>query len=129
MLEPIRPMRRCLAISMLLLFLAPFFSGFFGVSAAEASLPACCRRGGKHHCEAYPQQSSEDRGFGSVREKCPYSPAALTIVVLPSFAPTTASAIYAGVVRHASVAPQTDARRRISYDRARQKRGPPSLLA
>ncbi len=129
MLEPITLMRRWLAISMLLLFFAPFVSGFFGASEAEASLPACCRRGGKHHCEAFPQQSSDNKGFGSVGEKCPYSPAALAIVVLPSFAPTTAAAIYAGVVQHASVAPQTDARRRISYDRARQKRGPPSLLA
>jgi hypothetical protein len=122
-------MRRWLAIPMMLLFLLPFVSAFFGAGEAEASLPACCRRGGEHHCAMFPEESLYHKGAGAIREKCPYSPAALTVIVLPSFAPTTAAAIFAGVVHHASVAPQTDARRRISYDRARQKRGPPTRLA
>ncbi|GGG93190.1 hypothetical protein [Silvibacterium dinghuense] len=67
------------------------------------------------------------RGFGIISEKCPYMPAALSIIVLPSFQPSTAAAIYAGVQQHASITPQTEAQQRISYDRARQKRGPPSL--
>ena len=122
-------MRRWLAIPMLLVVLLPFLSVFWGTADAGASLPACCRRSGTHHCTMMGEPSSDDHGLGAVREKCPYSPAALAVVVLPSFAPTTAAAIYAGVVQHASVSPQTDARRRISYDRARQKRGPPSLLS
>jgi hypothetical protein len=122
-------MRRWLAIPMLCLFLLPLCSGFFGDNAAEASLPACCRKDGKHHCAMLAEQASDDKGMGAIREKCPCLPAALSILVLPSFAPTTAAAIFAGVVQHASVAPQTDARRRISYDRARQKRGPPYPLA
>jgi hypothetical protein len=122
-------MRRWLPIPLLLLFLLPFVSGFFGAGDAEAGLPACCRRGGKHQCAMDAEQAQADNGFGAIREKCPYSPAALNVVILPSFAPSTAAAIFAGVVQHASIAPQTDARRRISFDRARQKRGPPSLLA
>lgn len=122
-------MRRLLAIPMLLLFVLPFVSGFFGANAAEASLPACCRRGGQHHCDLMTSQPAGNTGAAAIREKCPYSPAALSVVVLPTFAPTTAAAIFAGVQQHGSIAPQTEARRRISFDRARQKRGPPSLLA
>jgi hypothetical protein len=122
-------MRRCLAIPMVLLFLLPLVSAMFGASDAEAGLPACCRRDGKHHCAMLAAPSSPDKGVGAIRGKCPYSPAALTVVILPSFAPSTAAAIFAGVVQHTSVAPQTDARGRVSYDRSRQKRGPPSLLA
>jgi hypothetical protein len=128
MLKPDPLMRRWLAIPMLLLFLLPLVSATFGASD-EDSLPACCRRSGRHHCEMLGEAPAGDKGAGAIREKCPYSPAALSIVVLPSFAPSTSAAIFAGVVRHASVAPQTEARRRISFDRARQKRGPPSLLA
>ncbi len=123
------PMRRWLAIPMLFMFLLPLVSGFLGISEAEASLPACCRRGGQHHCDLMGDPSSDNKSAISIREKCPYSPAALSVVVLPSFAPPTSAAIFAEVMQHASVAPQTDARRRISFDRSRQKRGPPSLLA
>jgi len=122
-------MRRWLSIPLLLFILLPLVSGLFGVSDAEAGLPACCRRGGQHHCAMSGGESSDSHGVGAIREKCPCSPAALSVIVLPSFAPSTSAAIFAGVVQHASVAPQTDARRRIAYDRARQKRGPPSLLA
>jgi hypothetical protein len=122
-------MRRCLAIPMVLLFLLPFVSALFGASDAEAGVPACCRRDGKHHCAMLAAPSLPDKGVGSIREKCPYTPAALTVVVLPSFAPSTAAAIFAGVVQHTSVAPQTSARGRVSYNRSRQKRGPPSPLA
>jgi hypothetical protein len=123
------PMRRWLAIPMLFVFLLPLLSGFLETSAAEASLPACCRRGGQHHCDLIADESSDKKGSLAIREKCPYSPVAVSIVVLPSFAPSPAAAIFAGVMRHTAVSPQTDALRRISFDRARQKRGPPSLLA
>lgn len=128
MLNSRTPMRRWLAIPMLFVFLLPLVSGFLE-SAAEASLPACCRRGGQHHCDVMGDDSSNDKGSVAIREKCPYSPAALSAVVLPSFAPPAAAAIFAGVMRHTAVSPQTDALRRISFDRARQKRGPPSLLS
>jgi hypothetical protein len=123
------PMRRWFAIPMLFVFLLPLVSGFLETSVVEASLPACCRRGGQHHCDLIAEQTSDSKGAIAIREKCPYSPAALSVVVLPTFAPPAAAAIFAGVMRHVSVSPQADALRRISFDRARQKRGPPSLLA
>jgi hypothetical protein len=120
-------MRRWLAIPMMLLMLLPFAADFFGASA-EASIPACCRRGGRHQCSMGEGQSPDSRER-VLREKCPYSCTSVAVIVPASFTPAAAAAIYAGVLRHPSVSPQTDARHRISYDRARQKRGPPSLFA
>jgi hypothetical protein len=122
-------MRRWLAIPMLLLFLLPFVSGFFGAGEAEASLPLCCRKGGKHHCTMFAEDPAAPKGIGVIGERCPYLPATPGVIVLPSFAPPSAAAIFAGVVQHASVSAQTEARRRVARDRARQKRGPPSLVA
>lgn len=121
-------MRRLLAIPMMLLMLLPFAADFSGASAVEASIPVCCRRGGKHQCSMGEGQSSNSHER-ALRGKCPYSCASAAVIVPASFAPAAAAAIYSGVLQHPSVSPQTDARRRISYDRARQKRGPPTLLA
>jgi hypothetical protein len=120
-------MRRWLAIPMLLLFFLPLVSGFLGAGVSDASLPACCRRNGKHSCSMMGEASPENsRGLSAVRDKCPCSPAGLAVLVLPAFTPGASAAIYAGLVQHPAVASQTEARRRISYDRSRQKRGPPS---
>ena len=65
-------MRRAIAISLMMLFswtlMAPLF-----VPDADASLPACCRRNGKHHCNMARMSGQADgqRGFTTVAEKCP----------------------------------------------------------
>ena len=121
--------RRLLAISLLFLFSLPLISPLLG-DDAEASLPACCRRSGKHHCEMPDASTATSRsGAGAVHEKCPFTPAAPAILVLPSFTPPTAAAIFAGIASHPAIAAQTEAQLRISFDRARQKRGPPALLS
>jgi hypothetical protein len=45
-------MRRALAITLLLALMAPLAPPLFAAAARdpEASLPACCRRHGMHHC-------------------------------------------------------------------------------
>jgi hypothetical protein len=44
-------MRRLVAAALMLVFTSPLVLPFFAASAdSEASLPACCRRHGKHHC-------------------------------------------------------------------------------
>jgi len=121
--------RRALAISLMLFFSLPLVSSLFGPSLAEAAAPACCRREGRHHCEMAVQDVTQSSGAHAVREKCPYTPAAPSVLLVPSFAPSTAAAVFAGVMRHPAVSPQTNAQRRVSFDRARQKRGPPVLLA
>jgi hypothetical protein len=121
--------RRALAISLMLLFSLPLVSSLLGAGAAEATVPVCCRRDGRHHCAMPSDESNQGSGAHAVRETCPYTPAAPAVVLLPSFTPETAAAIFAGVIRHPAVSPQTDAQLRVSFDRGRQKRGPPALLA
>jgi hypothetical protein len=120
--------RRLLAISLLMVFALPCALPLFGAKAAEASLPLCCRRGGKHHC-AMANMGAAQRSFtGRLSEKCPYSIAQPAILVLPIFTPSAAAFVFAGVARHPAVAPQVEAQRRISFDRSRRKRGPPTQI-
>jgi hypothetical protein len=116
-----------LAISMLLLLGLPLAGPLFMPDMAEASIPACCRRGGKHHCamsEGMAQQ--QEHAISVMAEKCPYAPAVAPVFHLTTFAPSTDTAIFAEVVSHPAVHAQTEARHRVSFDRARQKRGPPA---
>lgn len=46
----INHMRRSPAIILFLALLAPILLAFSGTGADAASLPACCRKGGMHHC-------------------------------------------------------------------------------
>lgn len=117
--------RRLLASSLLLLLIEPWVLPLFGQRAVEASLPACCRRNGKHHCMMY-MAWMQQRAFRTFHEKCPYDIAPPAVMVLPPFTPSVPASIFAGIVRHPSVAPQTEAQWRVSFDRARQKRGPPA---
>lgn len=119
-------MRRLLAISLLTLFALPFALPLFARDAADANLPVCCRRDGKHRCAAMNAASFDGTSMRTVGEKCPYSIALPAILVLPSFQPSSGAAIFAGIVRHPAVAPQIEAQQRISSDPTRQKRGPPS---
>jgi hypothetical protein len=119
--------RRALAISLLLLFSFSLMAPVVSTDAAEARLPACCRRGGKHHCAMFSMGLQQGRSVSIIAEKCPYAPAALTASHLSVFAPPANDAVFAGLISHPAVHAQTAARYRISFDRSRQKRGPPSL--
>jgi len=65
----------------------------------------------------------------TVGEKCPYSIAPPAILVLPSFTPSIAASVFVGITQHPAIAAQAEAQRRISFDRTRQKRGPPAEIA
>lgn len=123
-------MRRALAISMLLLFSLALISPLFASDVVQASLPACCRRVGKHHCsmpEAGPD-SRQRTSVGIIAEKCPYAPAAPAAFHLLVFAPPASDAVFAALISHPAVHAQTAAQYRISFDRSRQKRGPPTFF-
>lgn len=128
-------MRRFISISLLFFFLAPIASPLFAANPDEVTLPACCRRDGKHHCMRAPAMrfpSIQTTGRApalrpaNLREKCPYAPfltQAPAHLIFTHGEPE--AAIYAGILSHPACHAQTEARLRISFDRSRQKRGPP----
>jgi hypothetical protein len=123
-------MRRSIALSLTMLFswmlIAPLFA-----SDAEANLPACCRRNGKHHCmmRAMERLGGTKAGFSSIAEKCPCLPESTGAVHSPVGAPKVGEQLFAEAVFYPAYAPQTEARSRISFLSSHQKRGPPSPLA
>ena len=97
--------------------------------AEESNLPACCRRLGAHHC-ALASANSTGQELSAIQEKCPTYPTArvspqsfLTMLLTPP------EVIFASIVSHPAVHARTEARYRVSFSRARQKRGPPALLS
>jgi len=120
-------MRRSIAISLMMLFswmlIAPLFA-----SSADANLPACCRRNGKHHCMMRMMEDSTDSKlrFTTVQEKCPYAPAQVMVSHTQTPTGEQAHLFFAEINAHPALAPQTEAHFRISFSRSRQKRGPPS---
>jgi hypothetical protein len=101
-------------------------------SDPESRLPACCRRHGAHHCamadEIVKMTSSGRAQMGAVPHHCPMYPHVTTARVLRSNAELPPAAVFfADVVSHPTIHPQVNALGRLSLDRSRQKRGPPSL--
>jgi len=94
---------------------------------ADANLPPCCRRNGKHHCMMRMMErcGGQQKGFTSVSEKCPCFPVSTCAGQSPIFKPEAEGQFYADVVRHPALAPQSEALCRISSLRSHQKRGPP----
>jgi hypothetical protein len=126
--------RRLLAIALLAVFGLPFVPSLLALSlTSDSGLRACCRRNGKHHCfMAAGEQSTLSQNvpaFSAPTEKCPYCPASVAIVHGSVFAPPVAQAIYAGLIAHPAVVPQTESKLQISRSRSRQKRGPPSSIS
>jgi hypothetical protein len=127
--------RRLLAILIAILVGLPTVTPLFALSMGDdLSRPACCRRDGKHHCmladmDMSGASSSNRPGFNapSISERCPYGAKSVPSTSHPDWSLATAQAVFAGVVAHPAVTPQTESKRRISSDRSRQKRGPPAI--
>jgi len=117
--------RRALSISLVLIFSFSLISPLLASDVVQANLPACCRRAGKHHCAMPDSNSKQGRSVGIVSEKCPCIPPATTALHLLVFAPPAKAAVFAGLIAHPAIHAQTVAQYRISFDRSRQKRGPP----
>ncbi len=128
-------MRRLLAILIAILVGLPTITPLFALSTGDdLSRPACCRRDGKHHCmladmDMSGASSSNRPGFNAptISERCPYGAKSVPSTSHPDWSLDTAQAVFAGVVAHPAVVPQTESKRRVSADRSRQKRGPPAI--
>ncbi|MGO8759439.1 MAG: hypothetical protein ACLQG3_15070 [Terracidiphilus sp.] len=122
-------MRRTIALTQLALFSLMLIAPFFGPDA-EASLPPCCRRNGKHHCmmmEQWLNGAGDKRAHVSDRCTCrPTGGGALTCCLFTPAAegrPATASA------QPATLAERIEARRQQAFFDDHPKRGPPIPLA
>jgi hypothetical protein len=122
-------MRRSIALSLVLLFSCLLMAPLFAPDG-EANLPACCRRGGKHHCIMHGMMhiGGKGTGFASVSQKCPCLPESTGAVHTATCKPEAGQRFYAEILFHPARAPQTGARARISFYRSHQKRGPPTPL-
>jgi hypothetical protein len=130
-------MRRLLSILLFWATLFPMVAPALTTGAmGQSMLPACCRRGGQHHCAMAPEERARlmaEDGNGAIRvgappEQCPYRQRSLAATHLPTFAPGAMATHAEFLLHQPSAAAQAECLRRISFDRARQKRGPPSLL-
>jgi hypothetical protein len=119
-------LRRISAFLLLLLFSLSLLSPLLA-SDSDANLPACCRKGGQHHCsmDAAVEHTGSGSGIRS-NSRCP---------MYPGFAPGAISD-FAGIpVSHSWAVQWTSARAacdsfellllRSVADRAHSKRGPP----
>ena len=132
----LRNVRRWTSILMLAIIGA--FSAVPLVRAASAdlgsALPACCRRDGKHHCamndEYLRARSSDGPTVVAPLQHCPMYPQWMGIAFLRSpfrfAALPTANIFSAGLRNHPACFAQTFASYRISAERSRLERGPPS---
>jgi len=120
-------MRRALAILLLGLFSFPLITPALFASDADSNLPACCRRGGKHHCAMMAMQPDAPLSGPSAQAgRCTLFPTPGAIPGRPAVSlPVVSQAIFAGLLSHPASCPQAEALCRISYSRAGQKRGPP----
>jgi hypothetical protein len=129
-------MQRFGAILLLLVF-GSFLSAplLAATSDPYSNLPACCKRSGKHHCmmRMTMERNLETTQVAAPADKCPFFPHSILIPSLLNhpFVVQRFGLFYAAVQSHPAYHAQTEAQRRISFDRAKQKRGPPaeSLLS
>jgi hypothetical protein len=72
--------------------------------------------------------SSQTPSVRSSVDHCPYFPGVTTAIQTGWTVLPVQASIYAGLVSHPAVVAQTQSMWRISRDRSRQKRGPPSIF-
>jgi hypothetical protein len=127
-----KTLRKLIAILLLAAFGLPFAPQLFAATGqSESNLPACCRRNGKHHCMMSASEKREAAStkpeFRSPLDKCPYTPGTVVTSRHHADGLAASSVVYAELLSHPSVRPQTESKWRIARDRSRSKRGPPSL--
>jgi hypothetical protein len=129
-------MRRLLSICLFAAILLPFLAPLLSMGAgAETLLPACCRRDGKHRCmgmmssmSATPSADGRQRAEAP-REMCPYQQRALVTAHHELSSVPAAQESEVTLLQQPAAPSQAECLFRISFDRSRQKRGPPSLLS
>jgi hypothetical protein len=127
-------MRRSFAILLILFFgLGPLSATLEG--SDDASLPACCRRHGAHHCalaaamaamETNQQQDSSP--VFSAPSTCPYYPGATAVLTGPAPALASAAAALPSLRTQAYRQAAFHTRILSGPERTRAGRGPPAVI-
>jgi len=124
------PMRRLLAVALLLAFTSPLVLPLFAATVdPEASLPACCRRHGHHHCAMMMAMLAAMNHPTFSTPPCPHYPTAVSPV---RTAPAYIAALPPlSVAIHREPAPPTASphRAKLYLTPSRFTRGPPSHSA
>ncbi len=102
------------------------FAAVRPIAAADANLPACCRRLGQHGCA----MASPGSGPAVRTALCPMYPRSGAVQAEAKANGVTAPvSTLAPVISYPDAQPQTESYYRVSYSRTDQKRGPPVSLA
>lgn len=121
-------LRRMLTITLLIAFGSPFVLPLFAATAdPQASLPACCRRHGKHHCTMMMPAANSGPAFTS--PPCPDYPAATTPPRIATASLATPLSLSVEQFRNPAPLAATTRRARTITTSANLKRGPPPRLA
>jgi hypothetical protein len=115
--------RRILASLLVVLFSFSLLAPALVASDTDSKLPACCRRDGKHHC-------TQATGSGFHAARCTNFPSVNAVPAsqaagLPGLSKSTLVTLVVQPVNSSRI----EARSRISYSQAGQKRGPPVLFS
>ena len=125
-------MQRVLAIVLQLVISWPMLLPALSARTIGSTVPECCRRNGAHRCVMQPskitQHPKSDARFSSIAAKCPCAMHSAVASQTRLGGPSTQKAIFAGLLRHPALCPQTEAGYRVSFHRSRQKRGPPNFF-
>lgn len=123
-------MRRVVAISLMALFSFSLISPAMFAQDSDSKLPACCRRGGKHHCGMEASLLDPSSGPSLQAAQCSFFPTMQALSASPFAGPPGAfQAVLSEPCAQLASPVRTEALSLSSYSRAGQKRGPPSLLS
>jgi len=125
---------RAMSGVLLAFFLLPVFAPFLS-SGSESTLPACCRRDGKHHCamSARLRESVQRASSGPIATAatpfCPYRSRLLMPLVFRVLFARCARVLFVPCDSRLVLGIESILLARLSELRSNLKRGPPALLA